>query len=98
MTELEIKKRITKIVSKNLITFDDFQIYLFGLYNNENKSFSDGLDVAIDAGSILTLKILNKIENELYYIPSRKKINLFDLNRINNKIRNIALRTGELIN
>jgi hypothetical protein len=98
MTELEVKKRITRIVRKNLNSYDDFQIYLFGLYNNENKSFSDGLDVAIDAGSMLTLNLLDKIENELYYIPSRKKIYLFDLNRINNKIRNIALKTGELIN
>ena len=98
MTEIQVKKRITKIVRRNLCSSDDFQIYLFGLYNNESKSFSDGLDVAIDAGSMITLNMLNKIENELYYIPSRKKIYLFELNRINNKIRNIALKTGELIN
>ncbi len=93
MTELKHKDSIIKIISA---FHPEAKIYLFGSYaTGKNKDGSD-IDVAIDVDKRLDLHEWQFLWNLLDALPTAQKIDLVDINRVPEKMRDSILKEGIL--
>lgn len=85
------KEKIIKVIE---IFFPDAKIYLFGSRaKNEHKEISD-IDIAIDAGSPISMTEKGQINSMLDALNIPQKIDLVDFQRAPEALRDNILREG----
>lgn len=91
MTEIKRKDEMIKIIE---IYFPDAKIYLFGSYaRGDNRSSSD-IDIAIDAGRRLTLEEIRNPWRLLDALPIAQTVDLVDINRVPEDMKQRILKEG----
>ena len=91
MTELEHKDSIIKIISA---FYPDAKIYLFGSYARGTAKQGSDIDVAIDTGKRLNLHEWQFLWNLLDALPTVQKIDLVDMYRIPEDMRESIIKEG----
>jgi len=91
MTEVPHKSSIIKIISA---FYPDAKIYLFGSYARNKARQGSDIDIAIDVGKRLNLHEWQFLWNLLDALPTAQKIDLIDMNRIPNTMRESILKEG----
>ena len=91
MAELEHKSSIIKIIKA---FYPQAHIYLFGSYARNTAQQGSDIDIAIDTGKRLTLHEYQFLWNLLDALPTVQKIDLVDMHRIPEKMRDNILREG----
>lgn len=91
MQEVPHKEEMIKIIE---IYFPQAKIYLFGSYAQGTHTPGSDIDIAIDIGRRLSLKELQNPARLLEALPIAQKIDLVDMNRIPDAMRNAILKEG----
>jgi len=97
MNEIDIKSKIIEIVGRH-ITDGEFKVYLLGLCKKTGIFGDQVYDVGILTNNVLSYNTLSEIEWEFETLPSERKIYLIDVGRIDQRLKTMALNTGELLN
>jgi len=89
--KIDIESRYLGLVKdsiKSIVKNDKLKIYVFGSRSKgTSKQYSD-LDIALDLGSIIDPKIMSKIIGELDETTIPYKVDVIDLNNIQDSYRN----------
>jgi predicted nucleotidyltransferase len=91
MEEIKYKDVIIKIIE---IYFPTAKIYLFGSYARGTNQWGSDIDIAIDVGRPLTLFELQDPARLIDALPMAQKVDLVDLNRVPDKMRQAILQEG----
>lgn len=91
MLELEHKSSIIKIIAA---FYPDAKIYLFGSYAYGKPRQGSDIDIAIDVGKRLNLHEWQFLWNLLDALPTVQKIDLVDMHRIPEAMRESILKYG----
>ena len=91
MQELEHKSSIIKIITA---FYPDVKIYLFGSYARGTAKQGSDIDIAIDAGKRLNLHEHQFLFNLLDALPTPQKIDLVDMYKISDDMRESILQKG----
>jgi len=91
MAELEHKANIIKLITA---FYPNAKIYLFGSYAQSKARQGSDIDIAIDTGKRLTLHEWQFLWNLLDALPTVQKIDLVDMYRIPNDMRDEILTKG----
>ncbi len=98
MSTTDFKTTIVEIVSKYLENNNNFKLFVFGYHGINTDLIGNGIDIGINAGTVLDYDTIVKIQNDLYGIPSDQKIYLIDFMRISSEMRNWAENTAVKVN
>ena len=91
MENIKYKDAIIKIVE---IFFPEAKIYLFGSYaRGDNKPGSD-IDIAIDAGKVLSFVEINRIARLIDALPIAQRVDVVDFVALPQNIKNEILKNG----
>ena len=93
MAELVHKDSIIKIITA---FYPDARIYLFGSYARGKERQGSDIDIAIDVGNQLDLHEWQFLWNLLDALPTAQKIDLVDLQRIPEDMKESILKEGIL--
>jgi len=91
MTEINHKSSIIKIITA---FYPDAKIYLFGSYARGKARQGSDIDIAIDVGKRLNLHEWQFLWNLLDALPTAQNIDLVDMHRISNDMREAILKEG----
>ena len=91
MAELEHKPSIIKIIKA---FYPNAHIYLFGSYARGKAHQGSDIDIAIDTGKRLNLHEWQFLWNLLDALPTAQKIDLIDIHRIPDDMRESILKEG----
>jgi uncharacterized protein len=91
MAELECKESIIKIITA---FYPNAKIYLFGSYAQGTVKQGSDIDIAIDTGKRLNLHEWQFLWNLLDALPTVQKIDLVDMHRISDAMRESILKSG----
>jgi predicted nucleotidyltransferase len=91
MIALEHKSSIIKIISA---FYPNVKIYLFGSYAYGKPRQGSDIDIAIDVGKQLNLHEWQFLWNLLDALPTVQKIDLVDMHRIPDAMRESILKHG----
>jgi len=91
MQELEHKSSIIKIITA---FYPDAKIYLFGSYARGTAKQGSDIDIAIDVGKRLNLHEHQFLFNLLDALPTVQKIDLVDMYKIPDTMRESILKEG----
>ena len=91
MKELEHKDSIIKIIAA---FYPEAKIYLFGSYARGNDTNTSDIDIAVDVGHKLGLREWSFLWNLLEALPTVQNIDLVDMHRISEKMREGILKEG----
>lgn len=91
MKELAHKDSIIKIISA---FYPDAKIYLFGSYARGQDTSTSDIDIAVDTGRRLDLREWQFLWNLLDALPTVQKIDLVDMYRIPETMRQGILKEG----
>ena len=89
--ELEHKSNIIKIITA---FYPDAKIYLFGSYARGTAKQGSDIDIAIDVGKRLNLHEHQFLWNLLDALPTAQKIDLVDMHKIPETMRDNILTKG----
>ena len=89
--ELEHKSSIIKIITA---FYPDAKIYLFGSYARGTAKQGSDIDLAIDVGKRLNIHEHQFLWNLLDALPTAQKIDLVDLYKVPEAMRNNILSQG----
>jgi predicted nucleotidyltransferase len=87
----EILTGATNIIAKYL---PDARIFLFGSRARGDAEQTSDFDFAIDAGSMIPLDVIARIEDEIEELHTLKSVDIVELNRANPAFKTIILKTG----
>lgn len=91
MLEVPHKDSIIKIIRA---FYPQAQIYLFGSYARGTIRAGSDIDIAIDVGKRLDIHEWQFLWNLLDALPTAQKIDLIDLNRVSEEMRNSIMQEG----
>jgi predicted nucleotidyltransferase len=91
MQELEHKSSIIKIITA---FYPNAKIYLFGSYARGTAKQGSDIDIAIDVGKRLNLHEHQFLFNLLDALPTPQKIDLVDMYKISDDMRESILQKG----
>lgn len=91
MAELEHKSNIIKIITA---FYPDAKIYLFGSYAKGTARQGSDIDIAVDTGKRLNLHEWQFLWNLLDALPTVQNIDLIDMHRIPDDMREDILTKG----
>ena len=81
----------TNIITKYL---PDARIFLFGSRAKGDATETSDFDIAVDAGSKISLGVIAKIRGEIDELRTLKSIDVVDLNRVNPNFKTIIRKSG----
>ena len=87
----EILAEVAGIVASYL---PDAQIFLFGSRAKGDARETSDFDIAVDAGSKISLGVIARIKDEIDELRTLKSIDIIDLNRVNPKFKTIIRKSG----
>ena len=87
----EILADATNIIAKYL---PDARIFLFGSRAKGDARDTSDFDIAVDAGSKISLGVIARIKGEIDELRTLKSIDIIDLNRVNPKFKTIIRKSG----
>lgn len=87
----EILADATNIIAKYL---PDARIFLFGSRAKGDARETSDFDIAVDAGSKISLGVIARIKDEIDELRTLKSIDIIDLNRVNPKFKTIIRKSG----
>jgi predicted nucleotidyltransferase len=87
----EILADATNIIAKYL---PDARIFLFGSRAKGDATKTSDFDIAVDAGSKISLGVIARIKDEIDELRTLKSIDIIDLNRVNPKFKTIIRESG----
>ena len=87
----EILADATNIIAKYL---PDARIFLFGSRAKGDARDTSDFDIAVDAGSKISLGVIARIKDEIDELRTLKSIDIIDLNRVNPKFKTIIRKSG----
>jgi len=87
----EILADATNIIARHL---PDARIFLFGSRAKGDARETSDFDIAVDAGSKISLGVIARIKDEIDELRTLKSIDLIDLNRVNPKFKTIIRKSG----
>lgn len=91
MIKLEHQESIIKIITA---FYPNAKIYLFGSYAQGTAKQGSDIDIAIDAGKRLNLHEQQFLWNLLDALPTAQKIDLVDMHKIPENMRESILKEG----
>ncbi|MGP8320413.1 MAG: nucleotidyltransferase domain-containing protein [Methanosarcinaceae archaeon] len=87
----EILTGATNIIASYL---PDARIFLFGSRAKGDARETSDFDIAVDAGSKISLGVIARIKDEIDELRTLKSIDIIDLNRVNPKFKTIIRKSG----
>ena len=87
----EILTGAANIITKYL---PDARIFLFGSRAKGDATETSDFDIAVDAGSKISLGVIARIKDEIDELRTLKSIDIIDLNRVNPKFKTIIRKSG----
>ena len=87
----EILADATNIIAKYL---PDARIFLFGSRAKGDARETSDFDIAVDAGSKISLGVIARIKDEIDELRTLKSIDIIDLNRVNPEFKTIIRKSG----
>jgi predicted nucleotidyltransferase len=87
----EILADATNIIASHL---PDARIFLFGSRAKGDARETSDFDIAVDAGSKISLGVIARIKDEIDELRTLKSIDIIDLNRVNPKFKTIIRESG----
>ncbi len=91
MSTEEILADATNIIAKYL---PDARIFLFGSRAKGDARETSDFDIAVDAGSKISLGVIARIKDEIDELRTLKSIDIIDLNRVNPEFKTIIRKSG----
>ena len=96
-TDLQpLLEKVVRMISDH-VNEEGLQIYLFGSWAQGRALAVSDLDIALDAGRPLDAAILLEIMDALDQLPTLRKVDLVDLQAVDQEFRRRVMREGELI-
>ena len=86
----EILAEVAGIVARHL---PDARIFLFGSRAKGDARETSDFDIAVDAGSKISLGVIARIKDEIDELRTLKSIDIIDLNRVNPKFKTIIRKS-----
>jgi len=87
----EILADATNIIASYL---PDARIFLFGSRAKGDAGETSDFDIAVDAGSKISLGVIARIKDEIDELRTLKSIDIIDLNRVNPEFKTIIRKSG----
>ena len=89
--DITYKERIIKVIE---IFFPDAKIYLFGSRARNKYQETADIDIAVDAGKSMSITEMGQINSMLDALNIPQKIDLVDLHRAPQSLKDNILREG----
>ena len=86
----EILADAANIIARHL---PDARIFLFGSRAKGDATKTSDFDIAVDAGSKISLGVLARIKDEIDELRTLKSIDIIDLNRVNPEFKTIIRKS-----
>ncbi|NOQ34239.1 MAG: hypothetical protein GQ567_08640 [Methanosarcinales archaeon] len=86
----EILAEVAGIVARHL---PDARIFLFGSRAKGDARETSDFDIAVDAGSKISLGVIARIKDEIDELRTLKSIDIIDLNRVNPEFKTIIRKS-----
>ena len=87
----KVKEQIIKVIE---IFFPDAKIYLFGSRAKGTHHERSDIDIAIDAGRLLTMSERGQLNNMIDALNIVQEVNIVDFNNIPEALKNNILKEG----
>jgi len=87
----EILTGAANIIARHL---PDARIFLFGSRAKGDARETSDFDIAVDAGSKISLGVIARIKDEIDELRTLKSIDIIDLNRVNPEFKTIIHKSG----
>ena len=81
----------TNIITRHL---SDARIFLFGSRAKGDAGETSDFDIAVDAGSKISLGVIARIKDEIDELRTLKSIDIIDLNRVNPEFKTVIRKIG----
>ena len=88
--------KVVRVVC-DVVHDERLRVYLFGSWAEGRALSVSDLDIALDAGSPIDPVILQKVADALDELPTLRKIDLVDLQAVDQGFRNRVLQQAELV-
>ncbi len=89
-------EQVVKEMSR-LVADGHLRIYLFGSWAQGRALSVSDLDIALDIGMPISVSIMQDISDALEELPTLRKIDVVDLQAVDEEFRNRVLEHGQLI-
>jgi len=87
----KVKEQIIKVIE---IFFPDAKIYLFGSRARGTHNERSDIDIAIDAGRLLTMSERGQLNNMIDALNIVQEVDIVDFNNVPEALKNNILREG----
>ena len=89
-------EKVIRVVCDRIME-EGLQVYLFGSWAQGRALAESDLDIALDAGKPIESVVLLSIINDVDDIPTLRKVDVVDLQALDQAFRRQVLQHGELI-